>query len=118
MIGEETWFILSQELVEVLLMLLPVPVSSVSEPDEGGVDAGGRVLPVLVEEAESPRRSEAEPRVGAEDSGPGTHLVGPCGACGAMLSVFGDVEVQSLEEDSHAETPEQGEDGSEEKIEE
>ena len=43
MIGEETWFILSQELVEVLLVLLPVPVSSVSEPDEGGVDAGGRV---------------------------------------------------------------------------
>ena len=118
MISEESWFILSQELVEILLVLLPVPVSSVSEPDQRGVDAGRRVLAVLVEEAQSPRRSEPEAGIGAENSSSGALLGESCGSTGAGLSVFRDVEVQGLEENSHTETPEEGENGREEKIEE
>ena len=118
MIGEKPWFILGQELVQVLLVLLPVPVGSVSEPDQRGVDAGRGVLPVLIEEAESPRRSEAEAGVGAEDPGTGTLLGEARGPTGAALGVFGDVEVQGLEEDAHTESPEEGENGREEKLEE
>ena len=37
LIGEEARLVLLQELVQVMLQLLPVPVTTMPDPDQGGV---------------------------------------------------------------------------------
>ena len=70
-----------------------------SEPDEGGVHAGGGVLALVVLEAEA--AGGAEPEAGVA----------------GVLDQLGDVEVEGLEEDAHAEAPEHGEDGGVQEVE-
>ena len=106
MICKKSRFVLLEEHVQILLQCLPVTVGPVSEPDEGGVDAGLGVLAILVDEAESPGGPEAQAGVGGDDASTG------------LLGILWNVEVESLEEYSHAETPEEGEYGCEEKVEE
>ena len=61
--GEISRFVLSQEHVQVGLQLLPIAAGSMTEPDEGRVDTGGRVVAVVIVEPKSSCRSEPKTRV-------------------------------------------------------
>ena len=61
--GEISRFVLSQEHVQVGLQLLPIAAGSMTEPDEGRVDTGGRVVAVVIVEPKSSCWSEPKTRV-------------------------------------------------------